>query len=79
MSARNKHHQVTIGAKASPELGLAVDRAISESSRTSMTTRSDFVRVAIQRYLRDLGYGEDDRDDSQQEKPKGHFWAKHKQ
>jgi hypothetical protein len=55
MLQKGRVQPVTLGAKAPPELALATDRAIAENP-TTMSTRSDFVRLAVIRYLRDLGF-----------------------
>lgn len=46
---------VTLGAKVSPEVALAVDRAVSSYPR-AFKDRSEFVRVATTRLLRELGF-----------------------
>jgi hypothetical protein len=88
MLQKGKVQQVTLGAKTLPEIGLAVDRAVL-ANRTTMTTRSDFVRIAVQRYLRDLGFAGNDLTEglvnqqssgsATQETPKQHFWVKRKE
>jgi Arc/MetJ-type ribon-helix-helix transcriptional regulator len=46
---------ITIGAKVSPELALAVDRAIL-SDPLIFKDRSDFIRAAIQESLKQRGF-----------------------
>lgn len=49
--------RITIGAKARPEIGLGIDRAVL-AYPSLFTNRSDFVRIAVARLLTELRLAE---------------------